>query len=711
MATKSQFVESRISPALVEEVQNLIDGEGGALTRFNKAMRLLESQNIPYKVRLFCWEVLVHKDNRGGLGLNPFDVHKNIKTVKQIGADRDELRKATAFELAQTGPSRKEQLDFNQRLIDRSNELLAPITGKERVCSVGCSHFTAGCRAANHGCVTPEESLQDGHGNRINKQTLCASDKVYESLIDGGWEWTVLPLCCQQIWPKLPDLAQDALNATHSTYTMASELQVMVSMASRHAAGGDWKRITDDIKASQPPCSEYLEVIAQFVQNFAGGQGAPIVRFLEGFAKEFGGSKKLGEEFIQAIVSAKFPTEASTFPFVRAGLMATNLIGKKIKNGFATLITKNDIGQWTKRHDLMNVKASETTLSSSWGKLSDLSTRQTLSVSQCNELFGRLATRMVLFMLKKQKEGPYATEFKSLTSISDKFNAELTAALGGTAEPAAESQTEDGDKGDTSDTSKLATVSDASGPVWIAKQKGFEVGNRYFDKSEAGYGDVYELIQFSDVGAQLVECTLAPRPPIEKTVAFEDLNIKSWGLFKGKLQTKVDADITPYTVGTHPGLAKTVLKADLFSALMELGSEHVGCEKLAVDFFFNPFEVRAKTQVAKGALKLVPITDISKIVSKSGSSTTVVSGPEQFVLEAPLRPKDADTKGWKDSVFSAYWWVRETSEELTECNLKLTKVKSGQWTFPVMENTKAIKAFDRFILHQPSGPAAKKPRA
>ena len=144
----------------------------------------------------------MHPDNRGGAGLNAYDVHKNLATIKQIGADSEAVHRATCLEMAPAGEMRDKQLLFNQGLIDRANGLLAPLCGKERMVSVACSHFTAGCRAAQAGVETPEESLRGKDTTTLNLLQLCEGDAVFMDLIKNGWEWTVLPYVCQETWPN-----------------------------------------------------------------------------------------------------------------------------------------------------------------------------------------------------------------------------------------------------------------------------------------------------------------------------------------------------------------------------------------------------------------------------------------------------------------------------------------------------------------------------
>ena len=87
--------DARFTPELIEWVDDIIEGKGGSLTRWNKIWKRLSQAHITYKLKLSVWEVMVHPDNRGGLGVNTFDVHKILATIKQIGADPAAVHRAT----------------------------------------------------------------------------------------------------------------------------------------------------------------------------------------------------------------------------------------------------------------------------------------------------------------------------------------------------------------------------------------------------------------------------------------------------------------------------------------------------------------------------------------------------------------------------------------------------------------------------------------
>ena len=89
--------------------------------------------------------------------------------------------------------------------------------------------------------------------------------------------------------------------------------------------------------------SSYLPVIALYMKNFGGGDNFPVLVFLQAVQKLFGHSLKLGEEFMSAVAQAEFKSKDSTYPIVRAALIASNLSSPKHQNGIAKLLVKSDI--------------------------------------------------------------------------------------------------------------------------------------------------------------------------------------------------------------------------------------------------------------------------------------------------------------------------------------------------------------------------------
>ena len=76
-----------------------------------------------------------------------------------------------------------------------------------------------------------------------------------------------------------------------------------------------------------------------------------MIRYLEGFAKEFGANKVMGEHFWQAVLTAHFPSVSNLYPHVRNACVAASLIcpKKNISEGFARLLTKSDVAMLTRK--------------------------------------------------------------------------------------------------------------------------------------------------------------------------------------------------------------------------------------------------------------------------------------------------------------------------------------------------------------------------
>ena len=143
-----------MSCAISEECARVVDavlaknsGEVGALTQWNEVIAILLQHKIAYLIVLHPDFLFVHKENRGGLGLNHYNVHGNLSRIHRVGADESMLSSSTCFDMPKTPEKRSKQVDFNLELIKYASGLLAPRTGRERYTSVGSGQTVVGCRA------------------------------------------------------------------------------------------------------------------------------------------------------------------------------------------------------------------------------------------------------------------------------------------------------------------------------------------------------------------------------------------------------------------------------------------------------------------------------------------------------------------------------------------------------------------------------------
>ena len=259
---------------------------------------------------------------------------------------------------------------FNQTLVDNANHMLAPLNGTERFLTIATGHFTGLCRATNHGCKTPEPQLRDSTGC-INKEMLC-KDAKFKSVCDSGWTFTIYPWQLEAAFPELPLLGQQALNAEHGCGSAPTEMETAATIgqwASMQRAAGnlvDWQSAQDQAASSEPACKAYIHSIMAFVKKYGGGAGAPLIKFLDDFAKEYNVSLMLGAEFFKAVTELNLPSNESMFAHVITAVMSTQLSSPKVVDGLARLLTKTDVAQL--RHPAMQaqVKVCAAMLADAW---------------------------------------------------------------------------------------------------------------------------------------------------------------------------------------------------------------------------------------------------------------------------------------------------------------------------------------------------------
>ena len=688
MAAKSAM-DARFNAGMISKINEIRQSKVGTLTKWNDILKILVVAKIAYSRHVKINELLVHPKNRGGLGLNAHNVHQTMQDVKTAGADTDHLRKATAFEMYPMGPEKEAQLEFNSRLITLADGLLAPMTGDEKLLTVACSHFSAGCRAAVHGCRTDVPDIKDQNGC-INLAVLCDKDVTFKQIIEGGFAFTIVPWQVEQMWPDLPDLAQSALNVEHGTFSQTTELQVMASMAAAADAGVPWEDIIAAQQRAKVPSSSYLNILQTFVTDYAGGNGAPMIKFLDSFAKVYGKNKTLGSVFFEAVVDANFSSQATKFPFIRNACIAANLICPKDKvvEGFARLLVKSDIAAITRKDKLLNAMAGEQILSDAWAKLQADMTDCTRDELDSFNKFGALSSRVALFLTGKQKDGIEAKQigkvWSTLTEISNAFDDEL----GGNVSAAP--------KASAPEVKGQASLEQVSDPQWIANRDGFVIGELYLLK---GTKTVFKLDAMAATKVTFREQTLNPAGGEIKHVKFDELK-KLFAKFTGKLHAKFDERIiAPYLDVDADQFKLDVFKSEIFQELINAAGVQQELARKHVSFYVNPAEVRCAEAIKANALKLIPITYMQNIVSTSLTSKTVVTGKgKQFYLEAPPKAKGTDVAEFaKGTMFAAYWHVATTEDE-KEANMKYIKMKVDEFTFQILQNSKALQPFDKLVV-------------
>jgi hypothetical protein len=663
---------------VVELVKAIMAEEGGPLSKFLKCKDALLAAKVGYYSTLDVDTMMVHPANRGGLGINHFNAHQVGFKIHKLGADMSQLKQACCMEMHPPGAARDQEVACNQGLVDKSAGMLAPVNGQERYVSLSTGHTAAFCKAAKGRCVTNISAIADAAG-RIDLNLLSSSSSNFALMVGRGWSWFCVPYWVGDEVPGFPHLAQQALNASHSVANQATEIEVAASIAEAIASQGpniNWKRAIAAAAASEPPCVEYIDTVGQYVKLYGGGGSAQLIHFLSGFAKQYGESLKLGQEFMKAITELAIPSNDSIFVHLRTAVLATQLTTGKVVDGIAKLITRADVNSFKTKPMQAQVEQVEAMLDTAWKEQQHV---------QASKPYGLLCIRCVLFLTKKAKWGIDTTEYATLDHIFAAYQAEkdLPTALGSASTPTA--------SGSASSSDAPATLAEASNPLWIAMQRfsvPLVVGNTYVNHTEHA-GKLFELMKLDIDGASFVEHNVLK--PVGSHLAVECKlgELKKWVEYKGKLQKLISR--TDQSGSDHTQLELD--RCEVYADLCQLAWEQ---EPAAEDLLYtiNPSELFAGRDFKKGELKLVPFTDVvSKITGSASGSKVAVEvsvGTNVVWVQPPTLAKDEIAIG------APYWWVKSTPV-LDAANMVECKLSRGVITHQCLTNSKAIKKFTKIM--------------
>ena len=146
------MVDFGISPALVSEVQGLIDkGEatGQQTGAWEAILAVLTTNKMVLKLQLPPEVVGVHPQNRSNLGVDCVAAQEHGDDILQAGYSSQKASDATCFECP-PGDMAKDFEDFNENLLKESNGYLPPLSTLKYL-SVGGSHTNTFLRHVNAG--------------------------------------------------------------------------------------------------------------------------------------------------------------------------------------------------------------------------------------------------------------------------------------------------------------------------------------------------------------------------------------------------------------------------------------------------------------------------------------------------------------------------------------------------------------------------------
>jgi hypothetical protein len=529
-------------------------------------------------------------------------------------------------------------------------------------------------------------------------------------MLNIGWSWFVVPWWLADEVPEFPHLAQQALNASHTVANHATEMEVAASIAEVVATQGSnicWKTAIAQAAATAPSCVEYIDTVGQYVKMFGGGSSAQLIHFLAGFAKSYGVSLKLGQEFMVAITDLVLPSQQSNFIHLRTAIVGTQLTTDRVVDGIAQLIKKADINSFRAKQTQQTAELVESMLDTVWAELQELQKTGVATEKQAYKLYGLLGIRFVLYLTKKAKWGKDKTEYPSLEAIlqvykesKDRIINKVPGVLGSTAAiPVSSSSTD----------VAAANIGDSSNPLLIALQQRsspLTVGNVYYNSKD--YQDkLFKLIKLDISGAEFLE-HIALKPTGHPSITCKLEELKKWVQHKGKLQELVDLSSSFPTVNHH--IQQELNRCCAFTELCQLAGAHDPVDGGLI-FTMNPTEVASGKAYKKGELKLICVTDlVSKITFSVGPTTKackIAGGAGNMWVLPPQVPFMADLQNSKHAVVGPMWWVRLTTEA-DAVNMVECIIKGPTYSFQALTNCKAIKKHEKLLKAECAAPPKKK---
>ena len=665
----------------------------------DKILKLLVDNKIAYHVVEKPESFLVHPSNRGGLMVNCHDVHDKGHTMLKVGAQLSKLTDSVAFELSRNAQKRQQQLQKNKDLVAASNEMLASLNGSERYLTVGSSHTMSFCKAVLSGCKTMIPELS--HNGCLSLGNILAgrgSDHPFQIMCATGWEWLILPEFLEDLYPDLPAMIQQSLNSSHAVAKPPTEMETAATIAEYYAKmkmSAKTANLALAVQAagqSEPRCKSYLHSIANYVQQYAGGDDFPIIHFLQNFSVQFGCSLVIGEEFMDAITNLQFKTLDSSFPWIRAACLAAQLTSPKATDGIAKLLNKSDLEKL--KHMKGNVvTVAESTMAYGW-KVLQQAQLNGLSPAVGHGVFGKFLVRCILKILDKEKYGREPKGFESLVEINELFCEELNQKISGTTTTSLSSTEVQSNimmsLDDTADSAKLALQTYGK----HLKLNGYYVNKEFDDKP----------FLFESISSQQAKFVHKPFFADQEINMVDLSDLKNWKLFRGNLPMLCSADmVLKSSPQQSDAFATEKFRANIFASLAEAYSDKMfGPEDIIPSV--HPDCLFANRDFKKAELKLIPYCNISKCIKDlekvpQHHVITIKASSDVFVMQVPKLSINTATGELKDgSIFSPFFWVKSTEhEQLANMDI-VYNMLGGMFKVPVLINSKPVKKYTQLLM-------------
>ena len=350
------------NPEISALIQQAEDSDEAQIVRIYKEIKGLAKKDKLWETkRLHPKSVAVSKHNRAGFICSGVVAHQVGEVVINVGYDTELCKDATAWEVEDDGSSVKLFLD-----IVANDEHLARYTENDiDAISVACSHFNQFLAATIESRPTPSANVRMQVDGRLSKSACLEFSPAMSSAFE-GLDWTLWSKESAILYPKLPDIAQRALNAKFNgfqdehNFHHYQRAHLVLNTQACKASGGENAHVLRDIIRSAPKNVDDIPAIVDFACKY--GTSAQIVQPVMSWVR--GGYMPAGRivpaRIFKAMATVPFEPKDTPPLFMNSILMflaaspASKVVGKE-----ATWIGVGDVGHMNSPKKLALVKEAE----------------------------------------------------------------------------------------------------------------------------------------------------------------------------------------------------------------------------------------------------------------------------------------------------------------------------------------------------------------
>ncbi len=384
---------------------------------------LIKSRGLSEKKLLLPHALGTHPANRNYIMLDPFRVHELLWIIVNKGFAWTEVLLAMAGEIP-PGSVGDEWRAKNEELAKLSGGMLPPANSdRMEAVTVVCSHTVGVLRIVTSGKVKAihgKECLA-GPDGFISKERVLEMCPTMQEPLESGFRIEVVRHELISLCPKLMEILAEADNAKHDTFRKESHLQIMSNLHRRSVATPLVPMERLMLLVGRAHCDDFKEVmppLAEFVQNYSGGDEGKLLKELDIFMKSLNPVREVSPQVFGDLGKLKL----SRAPlYVHALAKATLCAPDKYvgKNNLAKVFDSRDFTAMTN-------KKKDDVLRANRIMLQALDFQEKCGLADepmASKIRGNMDVRLV--MHNHAKSAPNRVTFKAMNEISIFFYKEL----------------------------------------------------------------------------------------------------------------------------------------------------------------------------------------------------------------------------------------------------------------------------------------------